>query len=199
MKEIFEHIIKTHYWADVPCGSGSTVEFTELFRNTLPVIFKEYNITSMLDLPCGDHSWMSLVEFPKNFAYIGADIVEFMIEQNRVNYPGKDFRVMDLSIDPLPAVDLLLCRDCLFHLDEVAINNVFRNIADSKIQYVLTTSYLLQYSNNININTGNFRPINLELEPFNLPEPIARFDDGIPGNIQRQLCLWRTDQIATTI
>jgi hypothetical protein len=199
MKEIFEKIIKNRYWQDSTCGSGSTLEFTELLRESLPSFLARHNITSMLDLPCGDYSWMQLVNFPADFSYIGGDIVEFMIDKNRQSYPDVDFRYINLVEDELPKVDLLFTRDCLFHLAQDDVVKVLRNFVRSGIKYILTTSYLPQYSDNHNIITGDFRPIDLLAEPFNLPTPIDTLDDGILPDIERRLCLWSNKTIAEVV
>ena len=196
MKDIFTNIIKNRYWRDVPCGSGSTLEFTQLLRDTLPNFLIKHNITSMLDAPCGDFSWMSLVNFQKGFKYIGGDIVNFMVEENQSKYPDQEFRVFDLTTDKLPNVDLLFCRDCLFHLCEDDIKKIFDNALSSSVKYIMTTSYIESFGySNQNIQTGQFRPINLERAPFNLPVPIDALDDGIPGKIERRLCLWKVQDL----
>ena len=196
MKDIFTNIIKHRHWQDVPCGSGSTLEYTKLLRDTLPDFLIKHNITSMLDAPCGDFSWMSLVEFPPKFRYLGGDIVNFMVEDNQSKYPNQEFRVFDLTTDKLPNVDVLFCRDCLFHLSEDDIKKVFDNVLASNVKYIMTTSYIesIRYSNQ-NIQTGAFREINLEKEPFNLPAPIDSLDDGPTGRIERRLCLWNVQDL----
>jgi SAM-dependent methyltransferase len=196
MKDIFTDIIKNRRWEDVPCGSGSTLEYTKLLRDTLPNFLIKHNITSMLDAPCGDFSWMSLVNFPPGFRYIGGDIVNFMVKENQSKYSGRDFRVFDLTIDELPDVDMLFCRDCLFHLSEDDIKKVFDNVLASNVKYIMTTSYIesIGYSNQ-NIQTGAFRPINLERAPFNLPCPIDSLDDGPLEKIERRLCLWNVQDL----
>ena len=67
MKDIFEDIIKNRRWREVLCGSGSTIHYTKTLRESLVGFLQKHNINSMFDAPCGDYSWMSLVEFPDNF------------------------------------------------------------------------------------------------------------------------------------
>lgn len=196
MKEVFESIIRHRRWMDVTCGSGSTMKYTEKLRGQLPAFLEKYNITSMLDAPCGDYSWMSNTALPAGLKYTGGDIVAFMIEGNRERHPGVDFRVIDLSQDALPDVDLLFCRDCLFHLAEADIRKVFSNIARSNIRWVLTTTYYPQYASNQDITTGDFRPIDLLQAPFNLPDPVDSLDDGVEGNVLRKMALWPREVFA---
>ena len=50
--------------------------------------------------------------------YIGADFLPELIAENLRRYaaPNREFRELDLTAAPLPAADVLLCRDCLVHL-----------------------------------------------------------------------------------
>lgn len=188
MKEIFEDIIKNRKWRDVLCGSGSTMAYTEPLRNALPDFLRKHNITSMFDAPCGDYSWMSHVTFPDNFKYIGGDIVSFMIDDNRSKYPDVDFRVIDISQDEFPEVDLLFCRDCLFHFSHVDLEKTIANIARSCVKYVLTTSFV--NGDNRGLETGGFRELTLEKDPYNFEQPIDAIDDYIDNEPRRRMCLW---------
>lgn len=199
MKNIFETIIREHRWRDVLCGTGSTVEFTQPLRNSLKSFFEHHKITSMLDAPCGDYSWMNITPRPDNMTYIGADIVEFMIQNNRQTYPEVDFRVIDISSDPLPAVDLLFCRDCLIHFSTDDIHRTFQNIANSDIKYVMLTTYDDSCYANNDISTGSFRPISFTKAPYNLGRPIDTLLDWVPGtnngNQIKHIALWSVDSI----
>ena len=192
MKNIFEDIIRNHYWSDVVCGSGSTLKNTQSLRQQLVPLLQKHNITSMADIPCGDFSWMSQVEFPKNFRYIGGDIVGFMIEENQRKYPGVEFVEFDLSQDLIPNVDLLFCRDCLFHFSLEDIHCALVNICRSNVKYVMFTSYY--DGNNQDISTGSFRQLDFIKAPFNFPEPIDFIHEEIP-NERRRICLWSIDTI----
>lgn len=193
MKEIFENIIKNRYWRDSTCGSGSTLEYTKKLREQLPEFLIKHKITSMLDAPCGDHSWMSLIKFPNHFKYTGGDIVNFMIEENRSKYPDKEFIQLDITQTSLPDVDLLFCRDCLFHFSLEDIAQAFDNIAKSSVKYIMLTSYY--NGTTADIKTGEFRNLDFSLAPFNFPDPIDSIEDWIPGHNQRRMCLWSIDVI----
>jgi len=192
MKNIFEDIIRNRRWSEVTCGSGSTLKNTQPVREQLVPLLEKYNITSMADIPCGDFSWMSQVNFPENFRYVGGDIVGFMVEENRRRHPGVEFLEFDLVQDLIPDVDLLFCRDCLFHFSLQDIRRALVNICRSNIKYVMFTSY---YDGaNHDIVTGAFRPLDFTSAPFNFPKPIDFVHEAIT-NETRRICLWSIDTI----
>lgn len=199
MKDIFEEIISQRRWADATCGTGSRIDFTAPLREKLPSLLAQYNITSMLDAPCGDYSWMSLVEIPETVKYTGGDIVGFMIDKNRETYPGVEFIELDITSDALPEVDLLFCRDCLIHFGTADVQKTLQNIASSTIKYVLLTSYHDDCYSNRDIATGDFRPISFTKEPFDLGTPLESIVDWIPGTRNgdsvKFINLWSTSSI----
>jgi hypothetical protein len=207
---VFSSIFEKGDWGDgttrPKSGDGSSVEYTENLRKHLPVIFKEFKIKTFLDAPCGDLTWMPLVlnSYPIN--YIGADIVKSMVESHQHSYTNETTRFMHLDItkDTLPSADLWMCRDCLFHLPNALIINVFENFLRSDINYMLITTHLADSVNHGQPWTGNtdllnldgsYRLLNLFSEPFNLPVPLYRVDDTYGPHPKRELCLWSKQQI----
>ena len=168
----FRHIYETNHWNDTESvsGPGSTLEETEPIRRALPAMLAELGAASLLDLPCGDFHWMQHTDL-SGIDYIGGDLVGELIERNRAQHArdGVAFRKLDLVHDTLPAVDAVLCRDCLVHLSFADAQAALANIARSGAKWLLTTSFP-GVTRNDDIVTGQWRPINLMLSPFNLPE-----------------------------
>lgn len=175
-------------------GIGSDPEHTGVIVSRLPELFNEFEIASILDIPCGDFAWMKEVDLT-GIDYIGADIVQPLVESNRKTHAGNNiqFKHWNILSDELPTVDLVLCRDCLVHF---AFKDVFRalvNISRSGSKYVLATSFPKQRMNR-DIKTGRWRPLNLEIAPFNLPQPErviceeCMHDQGLYGD--KSLALW---------
>ncbi|CAN0502596.1 unnamed protein product, partial [Scytosiphon promiscuus] len=52
-------------------------------QDALSEVFWAYDITSMLDAPCGELTWMQQVPGIENVLYTGADIAEDAVEDNR--------------------------------------------------------------------------------------------------------------------
>ena len=63
-------------------GPGSDVNQTSLITKELFALFKDLNIRTMLDIPCGDFNWMKDVDL-NSIDYTGADIVEELIDEDR--------------------------------------------------------------------------------------------------------------------
>ncbi len=197
-KEIFHHHFITNEWGndESVSGAGSTIQYTENIRKKIPKLISELRVTSILDAPCGDYNWFRFINLETDIIYIGADIVEPLIERNNSLYgKGKNkFIVLDITNDALPKVDLWLCRDCLFHLSNHDIALAIRNFLDSDIRYFLTTTHPA-CNRNYDIPTGTFRFLNLQLPPFNFGQPIHVINDWIEGNPIRYLALWERETL----
>ena len=195
MKEIFRDIVLNLRWDGVnTCGGGSSLDYTNKLQQQLPELLQRYNIMSMMDAPCGDFSWMHRVRFPAGFEYQGGDIVLELVERNRAAWPGYQFQEHDLTSDALPDVDMLFCRDCLFHFSQADIQRVIDRVQESQVRYVLTTTYLPGHCNNTNIETGGFRPICLTQAPFNMSRPIESIADGPDNQVIRHMALFTRKQ-----
>jgi SAM-dependent methyltransferase len=184
-------------------GPGSDLDPTQVIRNLLPRLFRELKLSSMLDIPCGDFNWMRFVDLA-GMKYIGADIIAELVESNRVDYALENitFEHLNLIQDDLPEVDLILCRDCLVHFSFDDIFKALHNIVRSESDYLLATHFT-ERDENHDIPTGSWRTLNLEISPFNLPQPLRTLNEGYTGNQGRfrdkSLALWTVDVIRQTL
>ena len=163
-------------------GSGlgvATVTSLKIIKDTII----EYNVTSILDIPCGDVNWI-LDSFLTDTIplYVGLDIVADVIkvdQQRFVHHNNKHFQFWDASECVLPkfkqqgqtqaqAFDLIHVRDVIQHLPLERGIKFVCNIFKSQAKVLVTTTYPDQKRNK-NIGEGSWDKINLELEPFNFP------------------------------
>lgn len=197
---VFTGHYDNNYWAsdESISGPGSTEIETRRVRDELPRILAERCINSFLDAPCGDFHWLKTVDL-SNVAYIGGDVVKSLIEVNQKTYGNatRRFEHLDITRDPLPTVDLVFCRDCLFHLSFKQVKAALANIRRSGSRYLLTTTHPATVYN-VDIPTGEFRPLNLTRWPINLPKPIEliyeRPDAGF-GDVDKALGLWQIQNL----
>ncbi len=192
-KEVFEDIYYNKKWSGKShSGPGSDLDQTSLVRQGLQQVIINYNIESLLDVPCGDWFWMQHLDLSA-VKYTGGDIVEKIVQNNQKYARDKvSFLFLDLLESQLPAHDLVLCRDCLVHFSYQDIKKTLDNLIDSGCNYLLTTTF--PGRQNYNITTGNWRPIDLQGPPFELPGPLMIFNEGcMEGNgsyNDKSLALW---------
>jgi SAM-dependent methyltransferase len=198
---VFRDIYRRHHWSgsESASGAGASLDQTRELRRSLPALLSELGVATMLDLPCGDYGWMRTFELPVD-RYIGADLLPEVIQPLAAAFGDdrREFRVLDLTRDPLPPADLLFCRDCLVHLSYAGIRRALGNAVRSGIPYVLTTTFPRGEANE-DIVTGDWRVIDLECAPFHLPAPMRILNEGCTeeGGVfaDKSLGLWRTEDL----
>ncbi len=187
----FKQIHKTNYWANAESlsGDGSTLEATRKVRDALGIFVRQYEVCSLLDIPCGDFNWMKHVHL--DIQYTGGDIVDELVARNQENHgtPNRTFQVLDLTKTPLPKCDLVFSRDCLNHLSIRDVQLAIDNICASGATYLGVTQFPAQQVNRNQDSGFSYRELNFCLAPFHWPQPLAQFDEqSHPG---KQLWFWR--------
>lgn len=182
--------------ADSVSGLGSELDSTARLRGLLPELLRDLGVRTLLDIPCGDFHWLSRVVLPVDH-YIGADIVEAVVQRNRQQY-SREFVRLDLCSDPLPKVDLVMCRDCLVHLSNANITRAIANLKASGSEWLLTTHFL-ECPANIDIANGDWRMLNFQRPPFAWPPParvlVEGCDESNGGYADKVLALWRLTEL----
>jgi len=206
-KEKFSDIYKHNLWssAESVSGEGSEISYTAPLRRWLIENINLLNVKTFVDAPCGDFNWMKLVLPEVNINYIGLDIVDKVIEQNQALY-GSDqikFGVANICEDKLPDCDIVMVRDCLFHLSYEDINNFLLNLSKTDYKYLLTTTHMVdQNFENSNIITGDFRLIDLFSGPFyfDSAKVKVRVEDFPEGySLKREMILVEKDFVPTQL
>ena len=161
--ERFEHIIRTNLWAaGSKSGLGSELAATAHLRSVLPPFLARHGVRSLLDVPCGDFGWLSMVDLGvlhrrrHRAVPRGRERAPLRRSPRRATIPHA--RSHEGS---LPRADLVLCRDCLVHLSFDNIERALANIRASGAMFLLTTTFL-EHEANIDIEDGDWRMVNLE-------------------------------------
>lgn len=181
-------------------GIGSSIEETHTIRLEIPKIIEEVNVQILLDAPCGDFFWMQHVQL-EGVKYFGADIVPMIIKRNIDHYANENrfFFVADIVQDNLPLVDLILSRDCFIHLSNKDTIKTIKNFKRSGSRYLLTNTYINLFENKDLVSGRGWRPINLNLSPFGLPEPLKLINENhfeFNGkHIEKCIGLWDLNSI----
>lgn len=183
------------------CGPGSdgqkvkqagTIDF-------INSVINKYNIKTINDCPCGlFENWMYMVDLA-DVTYVGYDINDLAIKRNKEVNPNYSFIEFDLVNEILPTADLIICRDCFFHLPNIFVTKALANFYNSGSRYLLATEHRW-VKNNTDLTAAElereagYRNINIEIAPYNMGEPIAVHTEELwatreGGN--RHLSLWK--------
>ena len=167
----------------------------------MPEIIERHGVRHLLDAPCGDFHWMrEVVGALPSLRYTGGDIVAKLIADNRRRFGTERvrFEPLDITADPLPAADLMMVRDCLFHLSHADIARFLTNLARAEIGLLLTTTNVIEGEAIVNrdIESGDFRPIDLFAEPLGFPRAcLESFADNDVSTVGKRMCLFRVEPL----
>jgi SAM-dependent methyltransferase len=194
LSERFTAVYENRVWLNGrPSGSlsgfGSELENTETVRQHIAELLKSLKTQSLLDIGCGDFTWMKEVAYP--YRYVGVDIVHDVIETNNARYRSeqRSFQEMDSTCDPLSQADTILCREVLFHLSFMDIWRLIENIQRSGSSFLIATNDNdIKY--NADILSGDFRMLNLRKAPFSFPSPTLSIPDN-QVSPNRTLSVWK--------
>ena len=158
------------------CGSGSWKKQATDAREFIQEKIIEHKYETILDLGCGDWNWMEDIDF-QGANYLGIDADAEMIYDNSVKYSfnGISFRYGDIFSIDIPEVDLVICRDVLFHVrSELAVSLINKLKQRTRLHFI-STSFNQEKMNQEpraynKIEDWGFYRINLLVDPFNLKD-----------------------------
>jgi 2-polyprenyl-3-methyl-5-hydroxy-6-metoxy-1,4-benzoquinol methylase len=198
----FRRIHDTNLWgaAASSSGLGSELDATAALRTELPRLFEELGVTSLLDAPCGDAGWINRADL--GVRYVGIDIVPELIERLGTRAAAGEikgeYRLLDLTRDPLPRCDAILCRDCLVHLSFANIARAVANFRSSGATWLIATTFP-EWQSNRDCEDGDWRALNFERPPFEWGLPVALLNENCMeaggGWRDKSLGAWRLEEI----
>ena len=203
--EIFVDYFQRQFWGNKTGSSGpnSDPHLTTVLRRNLRELLEEWKITSLLDAGCGDANLFRALVKEENFqnralTYMGYECVPdltlsntaFFRDQNKGFNPS--FKTVDVVTEPLPKVDLILCRDVVHYLPNSFIAKFLENCRRSGSKYLLVTHNIYSESSaNSETDVGVFRPVNLTQKPFGWTAPAFTMDEDVFG---KQLALFELER-----
>jgi SAM-dependent methyltransferase len=194
----FRRIHDTNLWgaAASTSGLGSEIDATAALRAELPPLFDRLKVTSLLDAPCGDAGWINHAEL--GVRYLGIDIVPALIEGLQARAARREIRgeyhLADITCDPLPRCEAILCRDCLVHLSFANIDRAVANFKASGAAWLIATTFP-DWQRNGDCEDGDWRALNFERAPFNFGPPLELINENCleagGGWRDKSLGVWR--------
>lgn len=177
---------------DSMSGVGSKMGF-QTFNSLLLLakLIRAQNITTMLDVPCGDANWIfEARETDALEMYVGIDLAKSVINLNRerfAHHANKQFHVWDLGKCPIPQLatsdgstkpfDLIHVRDVLQHMTLAQGGAAAHNLLKSGAKFIVATTYHRGKNTGVETDTerrkGAFFLNDLSKAPYNFPAPIS--------------------------
>lgn len=179
-RQVFSGIWKDNFWGDTESrsGNGSSLAATVALRAWLPKTLDSLDAHILGDAGCGDLNWMKELTKSLRF-YFGFDIVPELVEDLRSRFKGESncfFSETDIVTATLPKCDVVLCRDCLTHLNPDAALMALKGLRRSGSRFVIATTHAV--GRNVWISTGGWYSMDLTAAPFNLPPPLFALLEG---------------------
>ncbi|UCF13183.1 MAG: hypothetical protein JSW06_02720 [Thermoplasmatales archaeon] len=176
-------------------GKGNVYRNSKKLVDLLPGVLEELGIKTFTDIGCGDFLWLSQLDWSK-IDYHGYDIVRPLIKENRKNYSGFKFDVLDLIEDECPKSDMIFVRSVFIHTCLQGCLRMIENIKASGSKYLMAST-LPYIEENHNTKCLWLVKRNLQIEPFNFPEPlylIPEMDrDDRPNNF---MGVWKIEDLS---
>jgi hypothetical protein len=201
----FARIHDTNLWGAEASASGlgSELDVTSVLRAELPRLLARLGANSLLDAPCGDAGWINQADL--GVRYLGIDIVPDLIGKLRARAGAGeirgDYRLADITADPLPRCDAILCRDALVHLSFGQIERAIANFRASGATWLIATTFP-EWQTNADCEDGDWRALNFERAPFNWGTPAELLNENCMeaggGWRDKSLGVWRLVEILPT-
>lgn len=196
MESIFTSIYEKNKWGsrETISGPSSTLQRTEELRGGLPKLLQGLQVTSIYDIGCGDWNWMCKVDI-SGIEYTGVDIVEPLIKKLQEETIKEDivFKCGDVFTEKPLYTTVWFARDFLCVQSFEMIYAFFKKFVESESDFLAITSVETDKNNDAPI--GIWRPINVLLEPFYLPEPIEVLGDDSQWFRKKYLYIYTQTQI----
>lgn len=185
-------------WRRSFSGHGSDLgAATRVALAFLREAIRKHNVTTMLDVPCGDANWQfEAPETDSLAAYAGLDIAHSVVRFDELRFAhhvNKRFAAWDFAACALPRLrwegtqghgtplpfELVHSRDVFQHLSHAASLRALRHIVDSGARLLIATTFGKPPSNDMVSgerakeapSDGGFAQTDLHAPPFVLPPP----------------------------
>ena len=115
MKNEFTNIYEKELWGrGKGSGAGSRPKFNAPYISFLENFLRDNNIKSVIDFGCGDWQFSQYIDWG-NVNYLGLDVVDSVIENNKKQFPEYSF-ISDTTVFPyLKDRELILIKDVIMH------------------------------------------------------------------------------------
>ena len=166
MKNEFTNIYEKELWGrGKGSGAGSRPKFNAPYITFLENFLRDNNIKSVIDFGCGDWQFSQYIDWG-NVNYLGLDVVDSVIENNKKQFPEYSF-ISDTTVFPyLEGRELILIKDVIMHWPNKEIESFLDKLITYNIK-ILLVNESGQATNRRLKKVGGFSNIDYDKFPLN--------------------------------
>ena len=133
----------------------------------------------MLDIGCGDWQFSRHIDWT-GIDYLGVDVSAVVLANTKTfTRPGIAFRELNAATDHLPPADVLIAKDVLQHWGNADILDFLPKLTSFRMALITNGFHPARMTKvNLDIKPGNWRPVDLQRSPFNLPGSYVYWFNG---------------------
>lgn len=195
-RDVFGKIYATDHWRG-GSGEGSTEDASAPYRQIVQRLLASTEVRNVVEIGCGDWQVGSLQDW-SGVSYLGLDVVPDVVANNQRRYEGPNvqFASLDAFSSQMPSGDLLLVKDVLQHWPNDAIRNFLTSVVPEYPFALIANDIGSSHWHggvNSDIELGAWRPVDLEVPPFDLL-PKHHWDFVVAGQWTKRVLLVATDR-----
>ena len=201
---VFEKIYSQKKWGTNKqgkphSGNGSVVENALPYIDYLQNFINTHDVTSILDVGCGDWQIMSSIDILQHVEDKGVDASKYVIDQNKEKYNQKNVKfkhIRDLNDIKNIKGDLIVIKEVMQHWDQEQSLYFINKILPNFKRAIICNRY--SYSkekNNKSIKLGGFTCMDLGESPYNLKFSNSFiYEKGLIKGEYLQVVFWENQQ-----
>jgi len=178
MEETFTEIYEKNLWGNNnnnnysgSSGHGSSIEYNTEYIKILRKIIKDYSISSVVDLGCGDFMFGKLIYDDLDIVYTGYDAYKKVCDYNSSQFSPDRYSFNHLDFfkerEFIIGADICILKDVIQHWTLNDINIFLNYLTNSKkFKYILIVNCGNQMRDNTECKTGHFRPLSCFFDPL---------------------------------
>jgi SAM-dependent methyltransferase len=170
-EDMQDNVFDANYRRGSGSGLGSLVSSTVTYRYIIESFIRLNDVHSVLDLGCGDWQFSKFIPWDNyDISYLGLDLSRVIIEKNTETFGSErhQFKVIrePSEIFSLGRFDLVICKDVLIHVPNSVVNEYLDVFVAVARHALITVDAFPSDRINEDINTGDYRAMDLRKPPF---------------------------------
>lgn len=184
MENLFTNIYKSGLWGNNnnpdyvgSSGPGSRIEYNkDRYIPFLKKFITDKNISSVVDLGCGDFLCGKEIYDSLSVTYTGYDIYEDLVKSNKKNYKFPKYNFIHLDVcnqkEKITSADLCIVKDVLQHWSNQSIYKFMDYLINSKkFKYILIINCCNDANDEGDTNDGGWRSLSCDYYPLRKYKP----------------------------